>query len=111
VNHGVIWTLGWQDLMVTSDLCTLVLVDIVKFKFSLLLVVKMKILAGPTTCTYVRLKIRCIMNSISCLRGRNGISQRYTYLQWHFSNVESCNGVSQFHGNCNGVYPINPILI
>jgi hypothetical protein len=34
----------------------------------------------------------------------------YRELQWRFSKVGNCSGVSQIVENCSGVYPINPKL-
>jgi hypothetical protein len=63
---------------------------------------------GPHHGTYIQHVFCCILTGICWLSGCNGISQTYTELEWHFSKVESYSGVSQIHGNCSGVCPINP---
>jgi hypothetical protein len=52
-----------------------------------------------------------ILTSICCVSRYNGIHQIYAKLQWRFSKIKSCSGVSQIHENSSGVYPINPVEI
>jgi hypothetical protein len=61
-------------------------------------------------CMYIQSVIRRILTGICWVSGCNGVSQTYTKLEWHFSEVKSYNSVSQIRGNCNSIYPINPFF-
>jgi hypothetical protein len=64
----------------------------------------------PTIYTYRMMEIQVYIVWYMCLNRYNSVYEMYRELQWRFSKINNCGGVSQIVRNCSGIYLNNPCI-